>query len=267
MIVFIVVLSLFLVYALSTMCRRGHKGLPALRGWAYAHRGLHEPGVPENSMAAFRAALEHGYGIELDIHRMADGNLAVIHDTSLLRTAGVDVKIEDLTADDLSRYHLEDTEEVVPLFSQVLSLYDGKAPLIVELKSVGDNYAALCEAACDLLADYNGAYCIESFDPRCVAWLRKHRPQVIRGQLAENFCRSGGKLPPVLKFILTHQIENFLCLPDFVSYKFADRKCFSNFLARRLWGAQGVTWTIRSKQDFDAAVAEGWLPIFENFQP
>ena len=71
-------------------CRAGHPGLKALQGHAYAHRGLHSKGIPENSMAAFRAALDHGYGIELDIHLMKDCNLAVIHDGSLKRTAGVD---------------------------------------------------------------------------------------------------------------------------------------------------------------------------------
>ena len=78
-------------------CRAGHPGLKALRGHGYAHRGLHGNGLPENSMAAFRAALDHGYGIEFDLHLLKDGNLAVIHDSSLLRTAGTDVRIEDLT--------------------------------------------------------------------------------------------------------------------------------------------------------------------------
>ena len=76
--------------------RTGHPGLEALRGWGYAHRGLHGDGVPENSMAAFKAALDHGYGIELDIHLLKDGNLAVIHDASLKRTAGADVELVPL---------------------------------------------------------------------------------------------------------------------------------------------------------------------------
>ena len=97
------------LYALKG--RTGHPGMEALKGWGYAHRGLHKEGIPENSVAAFRAALDKGYGIELDIHLMKDGNLAVIHDASLLRTAGVDVQIEDLTAEDLEDYRLEGTEE------------------------------------------------------------------------------------------------------------------------------------------------------------
>ena len=263
----IILIILALLYVLSTMCRKGHTGLKALQGWGYAHRGLHGNGVPENSMAAFRAALEGGYGIELDVHLMKDGNLAVIHDASLKRTAGADVKIEDLTADDLANYPLEGTAECIPLFRDVLELYAGKAPIIVELKAERNNHATLTEAVCHMLESYNGTYCLESFDPRCVAWLKKNRPQLVRGQLTENFVAGNGKLPPVLKFILTHQIENFLILPDFVAYKFADRKTLSNVLARKLWGAQGVTWTILTQEDFDAAVSDGWLPIFEGFRP
>ena len=111
---------LVVLYLLSLRGRSGHPGLAELRKWNYAHRGLHGENKPENSMAAFRAALDHGFGIELDIHLMKDGNLAVIHDSSLKRTAGADVKIEDLTVEDLANYRLQSTDEKIPLFSEVL---------------------------------------------------------------------------------------------------------------------------------------------------
>ena len=269
MIPFLIVLAILcLLYLLSLRGRKGHRGLDALRGWFYAHRGLHGEGRPENSMSAFRAALEHGYGIELDIHLLKDGNLAVIHDSPLKRTTGAEGRIEDLTTEELANYRLEGTEDTIPTFQQVLELFDGKAPLIVELKPVGNNHAALCAAACKALDSYPGVYCIESFDPRCVHWLKKNRPELIRGQLIENTI--GKKNYPVawyLRWIMTLQLTNFLTRPDFVAHKFADRKFISNRLVHHLWKTQGVSWTLKTKEDFDIAVKEGYLPIFEGFIP
>lgn len=268
MIPFLIILAvLFILYLLALRGRKGHPGLKNLQGWAYAHRGLHTESRPENSMAAFRAALESGYGIELDIHLLKDGNLAVMHDSSLKRTTGAEGKIEDLTTDELSNYHLEGTEETIPTFREVLDLFDGKAPLIVELKAVDGNHAALTEAACKMLDSYKGVYCLESFDPRCIYWLKKNRPDLVRGQLTENSI--GRKLPVAwyLRWIMTLQLTNFLAKPDFVAHKFSDRKFFSNTLVRKLWGIQGVTWTLKTQDEFDTAVKEGYLPIFEDFTP
>lgn len=263
-----IVIILFVLYVLSTYCRHGHKGLEMLRGWSYAHRGLHGNGIPENSLAAFSEAVKAGYGSELDVHLLADGELAVIHDSLLLRTTGAQGRIEDLTVDQLGNYYLEGTDQTIPLLSQVLGLYAGSAPLIVELKPVGDNVDALCKKTCELLDNYNGVYCVESFDPRCVHWFRKNRPEIVRGQLTENFFKSQtSKLPAVLKFALKAQIFNFLTRPDFVAYKYADRKVFSNFLCRRIWGAEGVSWTLETQEEYNTAVKEGWIPIFENFRP
>ena len=269
MVVFAIILSVLAVsYVLALRCRAGHKGFKALKGWAYAHRGLHGNGVPENSMDAFRLALENGYGIEFDVHLMADGELAVIHDPSLKRTAGEEVYIEDLTKDDLDRYRLEGTDEKIPLFADVLTLFAGQAPLIIELKSERNNHAALSEAVCEALKGYEGAYCLESFDPRVVNWLKKNRPDMIRGQLTENFLQNPKcTLPWVLKFLLTTQLMNFLTVPDFIAYKSADRKRLGNFVCRKIWRAVGVTWTVKSQEEFDAVKKDGWLPIFEGFRP
>lgn len=268
MILILIVALLLALFVLSTVGRTGHPGLQELRKWSYAHRGLYGPGAPENSLEAFRRAKEAGYGIELDVHLLKDGNLAVIHDSKLFRVTGKEGFVEDLTSEQLGEYRLQGTEETIPSFQSVLELYDGAAPLIVELKSVRNNYARLCETACNLLDTYQGLYCIESFDPRCVRWLRKNRPDLIRGQLTENYFSSvNPELPWILKFLLKHQMLNFLTLPDFIAYRYRDRKTISNVVCRKLWGLQGVTWTVQNPDEYCCAVQEGWIPIFEHFNP
>ena len=263
----ITVVILILLYLLALRGRTRHPLLRKLRRWKYAHRGLHGNGVPENSMAAFRLALENGYGIELDVHLLADGHLAVIHDASLLRTAGVDVKIEDLTTRELTNYPLEGTMETIPTFQQVLELFAGKAPMIVELKPENGNHDALTAAACKRLEAYKGLYCMESFDPRCIRWLKKNRPDIVRGQLAHNSLHEPGKVPYILRFLMTNLLSNFWNTPDFIAYRYCDRNRLSVRIARKLWKIQGVAWTLQSEEEFDTAVKENWIPIFEGFKP
>ena len=254
-------------YVLSLQGRTGHKGLEKLRGWNYAHRGLHGNGRAENSLSAFRAAVEHGYGAELDVHLLADGNLAVIHDSKLERVTGREGRVEDLTTEDLKNYHLQGTEDTIPTFREVLEVFAGKTPLIIELKAE-NNAPALCEAAVKAMEGYEGIWCMESFDPRCVYWLKKHHPEIIRGQLAENSLHyPQSKLPVPLKVVLSYHLENFLTKPDFIAYDYATRKNLSNFLCRKLWGLESVSWTLRSPEEHETALKEGWIPIFEHYEP
>lgn len=263
--IILILFALFLAYLFCIGGRTSHRMLPTLRNFVYAHRGLHDKEKPENSMAAFRAALDHGYGVELDIHLLKDGGLAVIHDSSLQRTVGMEGRVEDLQTGDLAACKLQGTEETIPQFQQVLDLFAGKTPLIVELKCENGNHAALCQAACKVLDAYDGPYCMESFDPRAVAWLRKNRPDICRGQLSENWTGKKMAVPGFLKWALTYHISNVYTRPDFIAYKYADRKAFGTDICRKLLGVQGVSWTLKTKEEFDIAVSDGWIPIFEDF--
>ena len=270
LLILLIILVIFELYVLALQCRNGHPGLKELRLFRYAHRGYHDkPHIPENSMAAFRRALQNYYGIELDIHLMRDGNLAVIHDSSLKRTAGADVEIEDLTAEDLENYRLEGTEEKIPLFSEVLALFEGKTPLVVELKSARSNHDELAEAACRMLDRYQVSYCIESFDPRCLMWLKKNRPDVIRGQLSHAFLKPGksGGQKKTTSFVLQNLLLNWKTRPDFIAYKLADRDNWSVQLCRRIYKVQEVNWTIKTKEEMERAERLGNLVIFEQFDP
>ena len=236
-----------------------------LKKYIYNHRGFHDkPLIPENSMAAFRRTKEKGWGSEMDIHLMKDGSLGITHDSNLKRVTGEDVHIEDLTKEELEKYRLEGTDEKVPLFEELLEL---RIPLIVELKVYKGNYNELAAAAWERLKDYDAPYCIESFDPRAVYWFTKHHPEVIRGQLSQDFFKDGEvELSGLMKGLATNLFFNFLTKPDFVAYKFSDRDnaALQRYLRK---GGQEVSWTIRTREDFDKAVSYGSIPIFERFDP
>lgn len=258
-------------WCLALRPRVNQPGWDALKSVRYAHRGLHdlEAGRPENSMAAFRAALQHGFGAELDVHLMADGQLAVVHDSSLARVCGKRVFIEDLTAADLPGCPLLGTNEVIPLFADVLALFENKTPLIVELKAERGNAAALTDAAMALLKDWNGTYCVESFHPGVLLRLKEKYPQVIRGQLSQNFMKSGevhGLSLPV-RFALTNLLATALTRPDFIAYNWRDRKNVSLRLMKRLYGVHEIAWTVRDRETMEILEKEGVPPIFEGFAP
>ena len=239
-----------------------------LTNFQYAHRGLHNAarGIPENSLRAFRLAANNGYGAELDVHLSKDKRLVVMHDENLKRMTGLDKNICDVTAQTLDALTLGETGEKVPYLEEVLPFFDNRAPLIIEIKTNGDNVVRLTRRVCKLLDAFpNLPYCIESFDPRVLMWLRKNRPEIIRGQLAANFIkdRNGLKLP--LAFLLTNLLLNFRAQPDFVAYKFEDRKNLSLRLCKRLWKVQEVSWTIRTPEDAHTAQRDGCPIIFEGF--
>ncbi len=248
--------------------RTGHPLLPQLKEWRYAHRGYHDkPQIPENSLPAFKRAIENGWGAELDIHILRDGTLAVFHDSDLKRCTGVEGIIEDLDRGQLAKLRLEGTDYPVPLFDEVLALFEGVAPLIIELKTYKGNHRALAEAACKRLDSYCGLFCVESFDPRAIADVRELRPAICTGQLSQDFEKDKSGLPWYQRFILTNLLFNVKTRPDFIAYKFEDRGKRNNRRVTGKLGVQPVNWTIRSKKDLDACESAGGIPIFEKFDP
>ena len=239
-----------------------------LTGWDYAHRGLYdnEHGIPENSMAAFRRAVEKGYGIELDVHLTADNQLVVFHDDTLTRMCGVNKKISGFLYSDLLQMRLLGTEEGIPLFKDVLALVDGKVPLIIELKVDGSNQNLLCPLVWQLLSKYKGDYCIESFHPFALQWFKRHQPQVVRGQLSCNFFKENPHCDIVL-FLMANLMTNFFTHPDFIAYKYLDLDNLAVIYNRKLFGIMTVVWTIPGKPTYDRFKNKVDAMIFEGFEP
>lgn len=262
--------------------RRGNEKVDArwaeLRRYRYAHRGLHAAGVPENSLAAFRRARDLGFGVELDVHLTLDGRLVVFHDYDVMRVCGRVGTVEEMTLAELGRLRLEGTEEAPPTLGSVLRLFElGGAtgpgdpeptPVIVEVKTSGDNYEMLCSRLMGCLDSYDVRYCVESFDPRVLVWLREHRPDVVRGLLVENPPRHLGEgtmqAPRIAETLLR---GNAACRPDFLSCRFEDRGNPAVRLSCGILGCHLVTWTVRCEHDLLASEASGAPAIFEGFVP
>ncbi|MBR1829799.1 MAG: hypothetical protein IJ781_09905 [Atopobiaceae bacterium] len=242
--------------------------------YRYAHRGLHDnrTPAPENSLAAFRLAREWGYGSELDVHLTADDQLVVIHDSRLQRACGVEGVVEDKSLAELADLRLFGTHEGIPTFESVLDVYEGGMgpcpPLVVEIKTHGDNYARLTERVMAALDTHQVPYCVESFDPRVLWWLRRNRPEVVRGQLSENFVvDKDSDLGFARGFTHGALIFNVFARPDFVAYRHDHRRRVAVWLACRLLGARLVTWTIKSPEELAEVEDAGGVGIFEGFEP
>ncbi len=275
MLVFLaVILSLSLIllvgyiFALAP-AKRKHPLTSEIKKYRYAHRGLFssEKKVPENSLAAFRAAIEKGYGFELDVHLTADKKLAVVHDGSLKRTAGADVTVYTSTYDEISKYSLEGTDEKVPQLREVLALNDGRVPMVIELKVDKGNANALVCAVLDELKNYSGLYCIESFYPDALISLRKRAPEIMRGQLSCDVRREDKSFSKIKNFVLENLLTNFLTRPDFIAYAHEDRDLYSFSLCKALWRPTEFYWTVRDEKTLEIIENMNAGVIFDSFVP
>ncbi len=232
----------------------------------YAHRGLHNTERAENSMSAFKAAVEGGYGIELDIRLSKDGQLVIFHDDTLERVCGRDGKVIDFTAEELATFKLCGTDDGIPLFSDLLKLVDGKVPLLVEIKEdPGVNAVSL--AACEMLKGYNGDFIIESFNPLSLRTVKKNYPEVSRGILSHRYYEYEQFRKP-LYFALQSLLMNFLCRPAFIAYDHKHAKSFALRSVRKLFRVPTLAWTVRSAEEEKIARENGFDGIiFENYIP
>lgn len=233
----------------------------------YAHRGLFDnKTLPENSLGAFRHAVENGFAIELDVQLSKDGEVMVFHDYTLDRVCGVEGKVCDKTAKELSEIHLLGTEYTVPTLREVLKLVDGKVPLLVELKGekVDDS---LCWKVGPMLDVYDGEYCVESFNPFLLRWYKKHRPEVVRGQLVTNLLKTKKNGNKVLNFLLSFLFLNCMSRPDFIACDENHTGGPALWICHRVFRAPLIFWTVRKVENMNLHRKKGATSIFEGFVP
>ena len=264
MIIFLILIALCVLYLFLIAPRVPRRPLNGLEG-LYAHRGLWNGDLPENSLPAFRAAVEKGFGIETDVHITKDDQLVVFHDDSLKRMCGDRRNLPDCTLAELRRLRLAGTDETIATFDGFLETVDGKAPLVSEIKT-DRRITLLCEQVNERLSRYQGPYCIESFDPRAVRWYRKHRPDIIRGQLTFGLVKPFRMPKTLLMRLLASQIGNVLGRPDFMACEYETDHSIPLRLVR-LFRPHLAAWTVRSQADMDRLRGRYEIQIFEKFVP
>lgn len=268
---FIFLLVLFIaVYLYLIMPKILNKqDLSPFMGRYYAHRGLHQEKniSPENSLAAFQLAVDHHYGIELDVHLTKDHIPIVFHDDNLKRVCGLNRQVNEMNFDELRTLTLYDSNEKIPHLQEVLDLVNGKVPLIVELKAY-KNVALSCEIISSYLDQYKGIYCIESFNPMAVLWYKRNRPGVVRGQLATRRIYSKPSLRgKILNFTLRNLMYNYLTKPDFIAYDQRFSHLISYNLCKTLYNPLTIAYTIQSQDVLNKKHNKFDLFIFDNFIP
>ena len=233
----------------------------------YAHRGLWDSLNPENSLAAASLAIKYGYGIELDVHLSADGHVVVFHDATLTRMCGVDKKISALTLAELKKLRLLDTQYTIPTLDEFLMLVDGKVPLLIEIKGDGKD-EKLCRTLAERLDVYSGAFAIQSFNPRHLAWFKSYRPRFARGQLVSGFKRgSSSKKGAFSRFARSALLTNVISRPDFISSSLGNVKSLSFRLCASVFRRRCFVWTIRSSDNYKLCHRLGLFAIFEKIRP
>ena len=268
-IILITVAVIAVLYLLAIMPHmRNRPNLTPFKGRYYAHRGLHnnKTEAPENTLAAFRKAVEAGYGIEMDIQLTKDKVPVVIHDYTLKRVCKKDVRVDSLTLKELRQYTVCKSKEKIPTLAEVLKLVDGRVPLIVEFKGEATDLS-LCEVAPPMLDQYKGVWCMESFNPLCVRWYKKNRPGVMRGQLSDHFVKSGEKGNRILFWLLKGLFFNFLTKPDFIAYNHHYPNTWSLVIDKVVYRIPTFAWTIRSQEELEAARKRFDFMIFDRFIP
>ncbi|MEE8835771.1 MAG: glycerophosphodiester phosphodiesterase family protein [Eubacteriales bacterium] len=243
--------------------------LSDLRRYDYANRGFtgSDPKVPENSGTAFRNAIDHGYGIRMDVRMTRDGVPVIFADTRLERLTGASGSVENSTVEELKALKLSGTDEEILTLSEALKIVDGQVPVILELEVEDGNYDGLCDEVCEIVDEYEGVFAIESMDARVLRWFRKQRAEYVRGQQTDFTYRSGTSfMSRVCDFLTSSLLLDFLTAPDYIAAPVSQTNV-SLGLCRAVYRVPVVRGTVRSLEDYESAKTSGASVVFEYIEP
>lgn len=207
-----------------------------------AHRGIHDNlNIPENSLKAFSESINKNVAIELDVQLTKDNKVVVFHDDDMERLTGKKGKIKDFTYKELLDLKLLDTEETIPMLSDVLTLVNEKVPILIEVKNEG-KVGELEERVYEIVKKYKGKIAIQAFNPFVLEWFYKNAKEIPRGQISGSINESN--MPFYQKFILRNLLLNFKSKPNFISYEI---EYLPNFIVsiQRKMGVPIIAWTVK----------------------
>jgi glycerophosphoryl diester phosphodiesterase len=233
---------------------------------AIAHRGLwSNDGPPENSLGAFEAACEAGYGIELDVQLSSDGEAMVFHDTRLQRLTGVEGRLSDHTAADLGQLTLPGGEETIPTLADTLAVVGHRAMVLIELKTPYGEVGPLEQRVHDIIIDHNGPIALIGFNPYSHAWFADRHPGILRG--LDSYAYRGpdaARMAPEQRKSFARLEHVAIARPHFLALGL-DMLPDPRADTYRAGGMPVVAWTTRSPADWEAVSGHCDNHIFEGF--
>lgn len=236
-----------------------------------AHRGLHDisRGIVENTPSAIRAAVDHGFSIEIDVQRTADGEAIVHHDEALGRLTEGHESLAGLAAARLKQVAFRQTTDRMMTLGELCDLVAGRSVLVVEIKSLFDGDATLVSRVADVLAAYKGPAVAMSFDPEQVAALRHYAPDLVRGIVAQRRYDDGhwAQASAAQRRRMTTLRHAPETRPHFVAYAVNDLPAPAPWIGRHLFGCPLLTWTVRTPDQQRRATHHADQMIFEGFIP
>lgn len=260
-----------LVIALSAAYWGATGGIdPARRAPAWltekpiAHRGLYTTNSarPENSLAAFRAAADRGFPIELDVQLTSDGQLIVMHDRRLERMTGDSREVSKVPAAEVTALRFLGSTETVPTLAQVFDVVGGRVPIFIEVKNRGEEIGRLEDevASQAAAAATTTRVAIVSFNPHSLARIAQKAPSLPRGQISGTFQGDGQSF--VRRAILGRLLMNWKSRPDFISYELEGLPSFGTWL-QKCRGRPIIVWTARTREEYERARKLGDNVMFE----
>lgn len=185
----------------------------------------------------------------------------VFHDMSLERLTGQSGQIDEFTAEQLSKFKLTSSDDIIPTLEGQLSVTDRNYPVLIEIKGDQGQPDQIAKAVYDDIRDYDGPIAIMSFYHDIILWFQKNAPHVMRGLVATSI--NDGGLPDKYFSAATQKSYIDDLVVDFIAY---DIKALPNEVTEycRAKDIPVLTWTVRTEELRQKAAQNTDNIIYEN---